>query len=161
MRGSFNKGQSVLVFSEHVERGFRWLFRGIGRLFERSLTGPFFFLRVTVNHREVFFHDLSFFESLPDFTGCDAVGCEENDSRSWLIESMNDMNFLFDLISKNFHRNEIVGPGFIGSVDQNTGRFVDRDKPLVPVKNRERGHFGAGGSKREMSLGCEVTSASE
>jgi hypothetical protein len=62
------------------------------------------------------------------------------------------------LITKNLHGDKIVGLWLIRRVDEDAGRFVNYDKPLILKKNRERYHFEACGSTRGRILSGEMIS---
>lgn len=97
-----------------------------------------------MNHGQIAFPDLPFLEIPSDCSGSPAISCKDKDPGGGLVKAMDDVNLFLDLITKNFHGDKITGPWVIRRMNQNAGRFVDRDKPLVSKKNREGSHFESG-----------------
>lgn len=109
LRGGFDEGEVLVVPLQNAEGGFCRFFGSIWCFSKRSLAGPHVIGGVTMNHGQVAFPDLPVLEILSDFSSCATISCENKDSGSGLIQAMNDVNFFFNLITKNLHGDKVVG----------------------------------------------------
>ena len=107
-RGGFDEGKAGGAFGDDTEGRFCRFLGSVGYFFQREHTSPRVVFRMSVNYCEVCFGDLSFLKVLSHPARRKAVGGEDEDSRSRLIEAMKDVDFLSDLITKNFHCDKVT-----------------------------------------------------
>lgn len=70
-------------------------------------------------------------------SGGAGIGGEEEDARGGAVETMNGVDLLADLITEDFHGDEVIGFRIVGWMNQLASGLIDCDEGVVLVENGE------------------------